>query len=76
MFERSRGQHILKNPQIITSIVEKVGEWGGDVCRTLCVCVCYMLLQAALNSTDVVLEVGPGTGNMTIKLLEQAKKVT
>ena len=41
-----------------------------------CVCVCYMLLQAALNSTDVVLEVGPGTGNMTIKLLEQAKKVT
>jgi len=27
--------------------------------------------KAALRSTDVVLEVGPGTGNMTIKLLEQ-----
>uniref|UniRef100_A0A674BKH6 rRNA adenine N(6)-methyltransferase n=1 Tax=Salmo trutta TaxID=8032 RepID=A0A674BKH6_SALTR len=25
--------------------------------------------------TDVVLEVGPGTGNMTVKLLEKAKKV-
>ena len=31
--------------------------------------------QAALRSTDTVLEVGPGTGNMTIKLLEQSKKV-
>ena len=32
-------------------------------------------LQAALRSTDVVLEVGPGTGNMTVKLLEHCKKV-
>lgn len=32
--------------------------------------------QAALRPTDVVLEVGPGTGNMTVKLLEKAKKVT
>ena len=31
--------------------------------------------KAALCSTDVVLEVGPGTGNMTIKLLEQCKRV-
>lgn len=33
-------------------------------------------LQAALRPTDVVLEVGPGTGNMTVKLLEKAKKVS
>ena len=31
--------------------------------------------QAALRSTDVVLEVGPGTGNMTVKLLDQCKRV-
>lgn len=31
--------------------------------------------QAALRPTDVVLEVGPGTGNMTVKLLEKVKKV-
>uniref|UniRef100_A0A3P9N4C6 rRNA adenine N(6)-methyltransferase n=1 Tax=Poecilia reticulata TaxID=8081 RepID=A0A3P9N4C6_POERE len=31
--------------------------------------------KAALRPTDVVLEVGPGTGNMTVKLLEKAKKV-
>ncbi|EFN87842.1 probable dimethyladenosine transferase [Harpegnathos saltator] len=34
-----------------------------------------MVEKAALRPTDVILEVGPGTGNMTIKLLEKAKKV-
>lgn len=31
--------------------------------------------KSAIRPTDVVLEVGPGTGNMTAKLLEKAKKV-
>jgi 18S rRNA (adenine1779-N6/adenine1780-N6)-dimethyltransferase len=31
--------------------------------------------KAYITSNDVVLEVGPGTGNLTMKLLEQAKKV-
>lgn len=31
--------------------------------------------KAGVKSTDVVLEIGPGTGNMTMKLLEKAKKV-
>ncbi|XP_067002020.1 dimethyladenosine transferase [Anabrus simplex] len=34
-----------------------------------------MVDKSALRPTDVVLEIGPGTGNMTIKLLEKAKKV-
>lgn len=34
-----------------------------------------MVEKAAIRPTDVVLEVGPGTGNMTIKMLEKAKKV-
>ncbi|XP_061671986.1 probable dimethyladenosine transferase [Syngnathoides biaculeatus] len=53
MFNTGMGQHILKNPLVVNSIIEK----------------------AALRPTDVVLEVGPGTGNMTVKLLEKAKKV-
>jgi len=53
VFNKDLGQHILKNPLVVTSIVEK----------------------AAIKSTDVVLEVGPGTGNLTVKLLEKAKKV-
>lgn len=31
--------------------------------------------KAGVKSTDVVLEIGPGTGNLTVKLLEKAKKV-
>eukprot|EP00112_Aurelia_sp_Birch-Aquarium-sp1_P018231 Seg4322.1 transcript_id=Seg4322.1/GoldUCD/mRNA.D3Y31 product="putative dimethyladenosine transferase" protein_id=Seg4322.1/GoldUCD/D3Y31 len=31
--------------------------------------------KSAIKSTDTVLEVGPGTGNMTVKMLEHAKKV-
>lgn len=46
------GQHFLKNPAVVTSIVEK----------------------ASIRSTDVVLEIGPGTGNVTMPLLERSKK--
>jgi 18S rRNA (adenine1779-N6/adenine1780-N6)-dimethyltransferase len=31
--------------------------------------------KAAIKPTDTVLEIGPGTGNLTVKLLEVAKKV-
>jgi 16S rRNA A1518/A1519 N6-dimethyltransferase RsmA/KsgA/DIM1 with predicted DNA glycosylase/AP lyase activity len=34
-----------------------------------------MDLQADIKHTDTVLEIGPGTGNLTVKLLEAAKKV-
>lgn len=53
LFNTDLGQHILKNPLVINSMIDK----------------------AALRPTDVVLEVGPGTGNMTIKILEKVKKV-
>jgi len=47
------GQHILKNPQVVQSMVEKAG----------------------IQKTDTILEIGPGTGNMTVKLCEAGKKV-
>ncbi|KDR21683.1 probable dimethyladenosine transferase [Zootermopsis nevadensis] len=53
LFIKNFGQHILKNPLIIQSMVDK----------------------SALRPTDVALEIGPGTGNMTIKLLEKTKRV-
>ncbi|XP_004499616.1 ribosomal RNA small subunit methyltransferase-like [Cicer arietinum] len=52
-FHKSKGQHILKNPLLVDSIVQKSG----------------------IKSTDIVLEIGPGTGNLTKKLLDAGKKV-
>ncbi|KAL7752495.1 Dimethyladenosine transferase [Sorochytrium milnesiophthora] len=31
--------------------------------------------KASIKPTDIVLEIGPGTGNMTVKMLEKAKRV-
>jgi 18S rRNA (adenine1779-N6/adenine1780-N6)-dimethyltransferase len=52
-FDKSFGQHILKNPTVIANIIEK----------------------SKIKSTDVVIEIGPGTGNLTVQLLALAKKV-
>ncbi|GAB2298424.1 Ribosomal RNA small subunit methyltransferase [Dionaea muscipula] len=52
-FYKSRGQHILRNPLLVDTIVEKSG----------------------IKSTDTILEIGPGTGNLTKKLLEAGKSV-
>ena len=49
----SIGQHFLKNPAVITAIVDK----------------------AAIQLTDTVLEIGPGTGNMTIPMLQRCKNL-
>jgi 18S rRNA (adenine1779-N6/adenine1780-N6)-dimethyltransferase len=37
--------------------------------------VTAIVAKAALKPTDVVLEIGPGTGNMTVPLLQQSKNV-
>lgn len=49
----SIGQHFLKNPAVVESIVTKAG----------------------LRPSDVCLEIGPGTGNLTVRLLDFSKKV-
>ncbi|KAJ3109610.1 Dimethyladenosine transferase [Phlyctochytrium planicorne] len=54
LFNKELGQHILKNPLVVDSIVDK----------------------ANLKPTDTVLEVGPGTGNVTVKILTKCKKLT
>lgn len=52
-FHKSKGQHILKNPLLVDSIIQKSG----------------------IKHTDTILEIGPGTGNLTKKLLEAGKSV-
>lgn len=34
------------------------------------------VLKANLKPTDKVMEVGPGTGNLTVKILEKSKHTT
>lgn len=36
----------------------------------------HLDFKANLKPTDKVLEVGPGTGNLTVRILEKAKHVT
>ena len=84
-FKKEFGQHILKNPLVIQGIVDKVWiVWScpsqGTTSVKLCV-FCFFFFffhvnQAALKATDTVLEIGPGTGNMTVRMLEVAKKVS
>ena len=52
-FDKSFGQHILKNPLVVQQIVEK----------------------SAIKPTDIILEIGPGTGNLTASLCERGKKL-
>ena len=51
--QKSKGQHLLKNPMILSEIINKSG----------------------IKPTDTILEIGPGTGNLTMLLLDAAKKV-
>jgi len=50
---KSRGQHLLKNPGVVDKIVS----------------------AADIKPSDVVFEIGPGTGNLTMRLLESGKRV-
>ena len=51
LFNKQLGQHILKNPLVVNSIIDR----------------------ADLKPSDTVLEIGPGTGNLTIKMLDRVK---
>ena len=51
---KTLGQHFLKNPLVVNTIIEKSG----------------------IKPSDSVLEIGPGSGNLSVKILEQARKLT
>lgn len=52
-FNKSLGQHILKNPGVIDTVIQK----------------------ARIKQNDTVLEVGGGTGNLSMKLLQKCGKL-
>lgn len=106
-FHKSKGQHILKNPLVVQSIVDKAGVKSTDVVLEIGPggCCSWLLADADAGSVraaagaaaDLAAAVIPGlssccercssngsllprlcaagTGNLTMKLLERAKKV-
>ena len=82
------GQHILKNTQTIERfgrvgyrlydrLIVEQGSWMPYVCTPAWIHRSELTMDKAnLKPTDKVLEVGPGTGNLTVKILEKAKHVT
>jgi 18S rRNA (adenine1779-N6/adenine1780-N6)-dimethyltransferase len=65
-FNTNYGQHILKNPAIINSIVEKAAIKPSDTGE-------FLLIDR--YCAFLVMEVGPGTGNLSVKILEKAKRL-
>lgn len=72
------GQHFLKNPAVVDRYAPLLCRIKSPTSLTPILIFLYMssiVARAALKPSDIVLEIGPGTGNLTVRLLEQAKKV-
>uniref|UniRef100_T2M3P0 rRNA adenine N(6)-methyltransferase n=1 Tax=Hydra vulgaris TaxID=6087 RepID=T2M3P0_HYDVU len=60
--------------QVKTEGIQFKHEFGQHILKNPLI-VNAIIDKAAIKSTDTVLEVGPGTGNMSVKILEKAKKL-
>ncbi|CAD6893700.1 unnamed protein product [Tilletia controversa] len=65
----SNGGPTTKNP------IFKTSEFGQHILKNPLVAQA-IVDKANLKPTDQVLEVGPGTGNLTVRILEKCKKLT
>lgn len=71
---RESGQAVAKGGTIGLNLVTPNTSLGQHFLKNPAV-VSAIVAKAAIRSTDVVLEIGPGTGNMTVPLLAKAKSV-
>jgi len=69
-----RKTSIIKDTVSQSSNVRFNKDFGQHILKNPLVTTA-MIEKAALRPTDVVLEIGPGTGNLTVKLLEKSKQV-
>lgn len=72
IFNKDFGQHILKNPLVAQSYFSL--SYSFLTPRTKC--EKSIVEKANLRNTDIVLEVGPGTGNLTIRILDKCRSLT
>ena len=69
-----RGQHFLKNLSVINRIISRVRGWAGKMLppySTNAHNPTRRFDKASLRATDIVLEIGPGNGAMTVELLQK-----
>ena len=80
------GQHVLKNPGVAQAIVDKADlkqsdVWSSPEATDISLLTHFyrrfwkVYSQAHLHHNLLTSIVGPGTGNLTVKILEKAKKV-
>ncbi|SCV73238.1 BQ2448_7163 [Microbotryum intermedium] len=69
------GQHILKSPQSVQLIAVR-GRLQRRGAVTWAQVAQAIVDKASLRASDVVLEVGPGTGNLTVRILDKCKSCT
>lgn len=81
-YSASRGSNLsgnnintnTNNKQTGTNLIAPNTSLGQHFLKNPAV-VTGIVAKAALKPTDVVLEIGPGTGNMTVPLLQQSRNV-
>ncbi|XP_014238455.1 probable dimethyladenosine transferase [Trichogramma pretiosum] len=67
-------QRAVKEQQVFRQGVHFNKDFGQHILKNPLI-IQGIIEKAAVRPTDVILEVGPGTGNMTVKMLEKAKRV-
>lgn len=83
------GRESLMNDHFVIKVWPLVWDWCPNstisqrsVVQSFCCITLYVifsvfwLLKAGIYPSDRVLEIGPGTGNLTMKLLEKANEVS
>ena len=71
--KRPKPSHVASKAEARQGLVFNTGL-GQHILKNPLV-VDAIVNKSALRSGDTVLEIGPGTGNLTVKCLEKAKKV-
>ena len=63
-----------KKDRLGGTLVAPLKQFGQNFLKNPMV-VQSIVEKSEIRSSDVVLEIGPGTGNLTVELLKRAKKV-
>ncbi len=76
MFKIAPGASVSKKPSASSTVAPLFNKDLGQHILKNPLVANGIVEKANLQSSDTVLEIGPGTGNLTVRMLEKAKKVS